>query len=173
MSKSLNNYIGIDEPPDEMFGKIMSISDETMWLYLELISFKSILEIQGYRKDVEQGMNPRDIKFKLAEEIIERFHSRESALKAKENFIARFQQGMMPSDLPETSVAVGSDGMLISQILKLAGLTSSTSEALRLLDQGGVKLDGERVNSRDLILIGGQTVVLQVGKRRFAKVLLV
>jgi tyrosyl-tRNA synthetase len=172
MSKSLNNYIGVDESPEQMFGKIMSISDETMWTYLELISFKSILDIQNYRNEIQQGLNPRDIKFLLAEEIIERFHSREAAIKARESFIARFQQGAIPDDLSEIQLTVGKEGMPIANILKLTGLTPSTSDALRMVDQGGVKLDGERVNTRDLRLTAGKTVILQVGKRRFAKVVL-
>jgi tyrosyl-tRNA synthetase len=169
MSKSLNNYIGVDDSPDQMFGKVMSISDETMWLYLELISFKSILEIQSYRNDVQQGLNPRDIKFLLAEEIIERFHDRGAAIRARENFILQFQQGVIPENMPEMILEVGAEGMLIGQVLKLSGLASSTSEGLRLVDQGAVKLDGERVLARDLALRGGSTVVLQVGKRRFTR----
>lgn len=172
MSKSLGNYIGVDDLPDQMFGKIMSISDETMWLYLDLISFKSILEIQGYRKQVEQGLNPRDVKFLLAEEIIERFYDRAAAIKARENFVAQFQQGAIPENLPEIQLTVGKDGMLIANIIKSAGLTSSTSEALRMIDQGAVKIDGDRVNARDLALNAGKTIVLQVGKRRFAKIVL-
>ncbi len=166
MSKSLGNYIGIDENPQEIFGKIMSLSDETMWLYFHLVSFRSIMEIQGYRNDVSQGKNPRDIKFLLAEEIVERFHHRDAAIQARESFIAQFQKGGMPEDMTEVEVNAGP----IASIIKAAGLTQSTSEALRMIDQGAVKLDGERVNERNLVLEKGKTVVLQVGKRRFAKV---
>lgn len=166
MSKSLGNYIGIDENPQEIFGKIMSLSDETMWLYLNLISFRSILEIQHYRDEVSLGKNPRDIKFLLAEEIVERFHNRDAAIQARENFIAQFQKGGIPEDIMEIQVDAGS----IANIIKTAGLTQSTSEALRMIDQGAVKIDGERVNERNLVLEKGKTVVLQVGKRRFAKV---
>jgi tyrosyl-tRNA synthetase len=166
MSKSLGNYIGIDENPQEIFGKIMSLSDETMWLYLNLISFRSILEIQQYRDEVSSGKNPRDIKFLLAEEIVERFHNRDAAIQARENFIAQFQKGGIPEDILEIQVHAGS----IANIIKTAGLTQSTSEALRMIDQGAVKIDGERVNERNLVLERGKTVILQVGKRRFAKI---
>jgi tyrosyl-tRNA synthetase len=172
MSKSLGNYIGVDDSPDQIFGKVMSISDETMWSYLDLISFRSILEIQGYKKEVEQGLNPRDVKFLLGKEIVERFHDREAANRAQENFISQFQQGVIPENLPEIQLTVGKDGMLIANIIKSAGLTSSTSEALRMIDQGAVKIDGSRVSARDLALNAGETVVLQVGKRRFAKIVL-
>lgn len=166
MSKSLGNYIGIDENPQEIFGKIMSLSDETMWLYLNLVSFRSILEIQQYRDEVSSGKNPRDIKFLLAEEIVERFHNRDAAIQARENFIAQFQKGGIPEDILEIQVHAGS----IANIIKTAGLTQSTSEALRMIDQGAVKIDGERVNERNLVLEKGKTVILQVGKRRFAKI---
>ncbi len=166
MSKSLGNYIGIDENPQEIFGKIMSLSDETMWLYLNLVSFRSILEIQQYRNEVSQGKNPRDIKFLLAEEIVERCHNRDAAILARENFIAQFQKGGIPEDIIEVQVQAGA----IANIIKTAGLTQSTSEALRMIDQGAVKIDGERVNERNLVLEKGKTVVLQVGKRRFAKI---
>jgi tyrosyl-tRNA synthetase len=144
----------------------MSLSDETMWLYLNLISFRSILEIQQYRDEVSSGKNPRDIKFLLAEEIVERFHNRDAAIQARENFIAQFQKGGIPEDILEIQVHAGS----IANIIKTAGLTQSTSEALRMIDQGAVKIDGERVNERNLVLERGKTVILQVGKRRFAKI---
>jgi tyrosyl-tRNA synthetase len=172
MSKSLGNYIGVDDSPDQMFGKAMSLSDETMWLYLDLISFKSTLDIQGYRKKVEEGLNPRDVKFLLAEEIIERFHTREAAIKARDHFVAQFQQGAIPENLSEMTIVVGQEGMPIANLIKSAGLTSSTSEALRMVDQGAVKIDGERVNARDCVIQAGKTIVLQVGKRRFAKIVL-
>ncbi len=173
MSKSLGNYIGIDESPNEIFGKVMSLSDETMWLYFELISFRSLAEIQRFRAEVADGLNPRDIKFRLAEEIVERFHDHTAAKRAHENFVAQFQKGAIPDELPEIKLSVGKEGMAIANIIKSAGLTASTSEAFRMLEQGAVKLDGERVNERDLMLQAGATVILQVGKRRFAKVILV
>lgn len=169
MSKSLGNYIGIDEKPNEIFGKIMSLSDDTMWLYLQLVSFRSILDIEQLRNEVAEGKNPRDVKFLLAEEIVERFHSRADALKAHENFIAQFQQGVIPENLPEMEFVVGPNGMPLVNIMKMAGLTISTSEAFRMIDQQAVKMDGERVNDRNTLLSPGKTVVLQVGKRRFAK----
>lgn len=170
MSKSLGNYIGIDESPQEIFGKVMSLSDETMWLYFNLISFRSITEIEQYRNEVSQGKNPRDIKFLLAEEIVERFHNREVAIQAHESFIAQFQKGGIPDDLAEFQIHAGLEGVSIASVIKTAGLTQSTSEALRMIDQGAVKIDGERVNERNLVLEKGKIVVLQVGKRRFAKV---
>jgi tyrosyl-tRNA synthetase len=172
MSKSLGNYIGIDDAPNDIFGKVMSLSDETMWMYFELISFKSMDEIQKLYDEVEKGNNPRDVKFLLAEEIVERFHNREAAIQARENFIAQFQQGGIPDDMPEIALAVGQDGMPIANVAKAAGLTGSTSEAMRMIDQGAVKMDGERVNDRHLILKSGQEIILQVGKRRFAKIIL-
>ncbi len=172
MSKSLGNYIGIDEAPNDIFGKVMSLSDETMWLYFELISFRSLAEIQQWRDEVANGANPRDIKFRLAEEIVERFHDREAAKRAHEHFVAQFQQGAIPEDLPEVYLQVTTDGLPIANIIKSAGLTSSTSEALRMVEQGAVKMDGERLNDRHLVLKESKTMVLQVGKRRFAKVIL-
>lgn len=169
MSKSLGNYIGIHEPADEMFGKIMSISDELMWRYFELLSFRPVDEIAQFRQQIEEGANPRDIKFLLAEELIERFHSREDALKARENFIARFQKGAMPDEMPEFSLTAG-EGMPIANLLKEAGLVQSTSEAMRMIKQGAVKIDGERVEDKSLVLKSGSQHVFQVGKRRFAKV---
>lgn len=172
MSKSLGNYIGIDENPGQIFGKIMSLSDETMWLYFTLVSFRPILEIERYRNDVANGFNPRDIKFLLAEEIVERFYNQDTAAKARENFIAQFQQGVIPENIPECQMEVGKQGMAIANVIKSTGLTASTSEALRMLDAGAVKLDGERVSERNLVLESGKTIILQVGKRRFAKVIL-
>jgi tyrosyl-tRNA synthetase len=172
MSKSLNNYIGIDESPKDMFGKVMSISDELMWIYFDVISFRSADEITSFKEEVANGLNPRDMKFRLAEEIIERFHDKAGAVKAREDFVAQFQQGAIPDDLVEVELAVGVNGMLIANVIKSVGLTESTSEALRMLQQGAVKLDGERVSGKELLLKAGTTVVLQVGKRRFAKVIL-
>ncbi len=170
MSKSLGNYIGIDEKPADIFGKVMSLSDETMWLYFQLISFRSLAEIKSYREEVNNGLNPRDIKFRLAEELVERFYDRAEAKLAHENFVAQFQKGAIPDDLPEVHLQSGKEGLAIATIIKSAGLTESTSDAFRMLDQGAVKLDGERVNDRGLMLHVGQTVILQVGKRRFAKI---
>lgn len=172
MSKSLGNYIGIDEAPNDIFGKVMSLSDETMWLYFELISFKTLTEIQKFRREVEQGANPRDIKFLLGEELVERFYDRESAIKAREAFIARFQQGQIPDDMPEFSIKVETEGMPLANILKNISLTASTTEAQRMIDAGAVKMSGEKVMS-NIKLAQGASVILQVGKRRFAKVILV
>jgi tyrosyl-tRNA synthetase len=169
MSKSLGNYVGIAEPPQEIFGKLMSISDELMWRYYELLSFRSDQEIAALRRDVEGGRNPRDIKVMLAQELVERFHSRADAERALADFEARFQRGAMPDEMPEVSVPAGA----LLQILKLAGLVASTSEAMRLIDGGGVRLDGEKVGDKALSLSAGGCVVLQVGKRKFARVTLV
>jgi tyrosyl-tRNA synthetase len=170
MSKSLNNYIGINEPPDEMFGKLMSISDELMWRYFELLSFRPMQEIEQLKQDVAQGANPRDIKFQLGQEIVARFHDRAAAEVAEAHFVARFQKGAMPDEMPE--VALDSDGGIlgIASVLKGASLTGSTSEAFRMIKQGAVRIDGERVTDRDLTIAAGSTHVLQVGKRRFARV---
>ncbi|HLB41456.1 MAG TPA: tyrosine--tRNA ligase [Gammaproteobacteria bacterium] len=172
MSKSLHNYIGIEESADQIFGKIMSISDKTMWLYFELISFRSLAEVQKLRRDVADGMNPRDVKFLLAEEIAARFHDSKVAKRAHENFISQFQQGKLPDDMPEIRVSIGSSGMLIANVMKQAGLVDATSEANRLIQQGAVRIDGERIQDRGLLLSEKKTVVFQVGKRRFAKVIL-
>ncbi|BAO45566.1 tyrosine--tRNA ligase [Thiolapillus brandeum] len=171
MSKSLNNYIGITDAPEEMFGKIMSISDDLMWRYFELLSFSPMSEIEGYRKQIEDGANPRDIKFLLGEEIVARFHDSTAAEKAKQAFIDRFRKGAMPDDMPEVELRSSNDqGMPIANVLKEAGLVSSTSEALRMLKQGAVRLDGERLEDRSKVLEPGSSVVAQVGKRRFARV---
>lgn len=170
MSKSLNNYIGIDESADQIFGKVMSLSDETMWLYFELVSFKSIEEIQSLREAVNQGQNPRDVKFALAEEIAARFHGAELGKQARDHFIAQFQKGQLPDDMPEITVAVGEKGMAIPHVIKAAGLTESTSDAVRMIQQGAVKIDGEKIQDRNLLLEAKKIIILQVGKRRFAKV---
>ena len=172
MSKSLDNYIGIEEAPHEMFGKIMSISDELMWRYYELLSFRPMQEINQYQHDVREGANPRDIKFLLAEEIITRFHDASAAESAKQDFIARFARGAMPEDMPETTIALEHGTIGIAALLKQAGLTSSTSESFRMIQQGAVKLDGERVSDKGLELERGSTVVAQVGKRKFARITL-
>jgi tyrosyl-tRNA synthetase len=169
MSKSLDNYVGITEAPEEMFGKLMSISDELMWRYFDLLSFRSNEEIAALKSDVQGGRNPRDIKFLLCEEIIERFHDREDAVAARESFIARFQRGQMPDDIPEKTLETGGDGIGIATALCQCGLTSSNSEAFRLIQQGGVKIDGEKVSDRTLKLEPGFKGVLQVGKRKFCQ----
>jgi len=170
MSKSLNNYIGINESPDEMFGKIMSISDDLMWRYFELLSFRPMTEIEAFRQDVANGKNPRDIKFLLGEELVSRFHSAAAASQAKDNFVSRFQKGAMPDDMPEIELQAAGGKLLIANLLKDANLVSSTSEALRMIKQGAVKIDGERVSDNRLELASGTTHVYQVGKRRFARV---
>ncbi|MDO9602134.1 MAG: tyrosine--tRNA ligase [Rhodocyclaceae bacterium] len=168
MSKSLGNYVGIDEPPREIFGKLMSISDELMWRYFELLSFRSGDEIAKLKREVAEGRNPRDVKVILAQELVARFHSSRAADLALEDFQARFQRGALPDDMPEISVVAAP----VAQVLKQAGLVSSTSEALRLIEGGGVRLDGDKVSDKALMLGAGKTVVLQVGKRKFARVLL-
>ena len=170
MSKSLGNYIGINENPTEIFGKLMSISDELMWRYLELLSFKPMSQIQQWHTEVEAGKNPRDVKVALAQEIVARFHSQSAAEQALADFEARFKQNAIPDDLPESLIPCGSSGIGIAQLLKQAGLTPSTSEALRMIDQGGVKIDGEKVSDRALVLPVGTDAVFQVGKRKFARV---
>lgn len=168
MSKSLGNYVGIAEPPQEIFGKLMSVSDELMWRYFDLLSFRSAQEIEALKRQVSDGKNPRDVKIMLAQEIVGRFHSMRDAEMALEDFQARFQRGAQPESMPELTVAAAA----IPQVLKQAGLVSSTSEALRLIDGGGVRLDGEKVSDRGMQLVAGATVVLQVGKRKFARVTL-
>lgn len=172
MSKSLNNYIGIADAPDDMFGKIMSISDELMWRYYELLSFRSMAEIGQLKQQVDEGKNPRDVKVLLAEELIERFHDKTAAVRANENFVARFRQGAMPDEIEEKTLHADG-GLLIANLLKEAGLVASTSEALRMIRQGAVKIDGAKVDDRDLVCLRGTTSVYQVGKRRFARVKLV
>jgi len=169
MSKSLNNYVGITESPDEMFGKLMSISDELMWRYFDLLSFRSNQELSDLRADMTGGRNPRDIKFLLCEELIERFHSREAAVAAREAFISRFQQGQMPDDMPEKTLETAGEGIGIAAALSQCGLTSSNSEAFRMIQQGGVKIDGEKISDRTLRLDPGFSGILQVGKRKFCK----
>ncbi len=173
MSKSLGNYVGIREPAREMFGKIMSVSDELMWRYFELLSFRPLSEVEHMRREVDEGRNPRDVKFELAEELVGRFHDEASARAAREAFVAQFQKGAMPDDMPELTLEVhGEDGLPLTSALKQAGLTPSTSEAMRMIKQGAVRIDGERVEDRGLTLSAGDILVLQVGKRRFARVTL-
>ncbi len=170
MSKSLDNYVGITDSPGEMFGKIMSISDDLMWRYFEVLSFRTLDDIASVRRSVEDGMNPRDAKFELGQEIVARFHDGGAAESAKKAFISRFQQGAMPDEIVEVTLD-SHDGYLgIAYLLKGAGLVSSTSEAFRMIDQGAVKIDGQRVADRSLQLGAGSSNVYQVGKRKFARV---
>lgn len=173
MSKSLGNYIGITEPPGEMFGKIMSISDDLMWRYFEVLSFRSLDDIKSLKESVDDGMNPRDAKFELGQEIVARFHSNAAAEAAKKEFISRFQQGAMPDDMLELTLKSDGGRLGIAHLLKGAGLASSTSEAFRMVKQGAVKIDGQRVEDRSLQLESGTTHIYQVGKRKFARVTLV
>jgi tyrosyl-tRNA synthetase len=170
MSKSLNNYIGINDQPGEMFGKIMSISDELMWRYFELLSFKPMSEIEALRKQVSEGENPRDVKFKLAREIVARFHSVAEAKAAQDEFINRFRKGEMPDEIAEVSLQAEAGIIPIANLLKNAGLTQSTSDALRMIRQGAVKIDGEKVEDTKLEINVSSTHIYQVGKRRFARV---
>lgn len=170
MSKSLGNYIGITDAPNDMFGKIMSVSDELMWRYFDLLSFRPLSEIKKLRQEVADGFNPRDVKFLLAEELITRFHNKVAATAAQEDFITRFQKGALPDDLPEISVETENVDLPIANLLKNAGLVESTSEAFRMIQQGGVKIDGTKVEDRNLLISKGTIAVIQVGKRKFAKV---
>ncbi len=172
MSKSLNNYIGITDEPDEMFGKVMSISDELMWRYYEVLSFRKLDDIESLRSRVAAGGNPRDAKFELAMELVERFHDRKAAEAAKKEFIARFQKGALPDKIKEVSISSQDGSLGIAQLLKEAGLVSSTSEAFRMIKQGAVKIDGERIEDKSLQVSAGSTSVYQVGKRRFSRVCL-
>jgi len=165
MSKSLGNYVGIAEPAQEIFGKLMSISDDLMWRYIELLSFEPASSIEQWKKE-----HPREVKARFAKEIVARFHSAEAARRAEEEFESRFREGEMPTDMPEIAVQAPAGGILIAQLLKQAALTPSTSEAQRMIDQGGVKLDGERVSDKALKVAAGRTVVAQVGKRKFARI---
>ena len=172
MSKSLGNYVGIAEAPREIFGKLMSISDELMWRYFELLSFRAEQEIRTFKQEIKDGRNPRDVKVLLAQEIVARFHDQRAAADALTEFEARFQRGVLPDDMPSVTLAT-IDGVLpIAQILKMAGLTVSTSDALRMIEQGGVRLDGEKLADKTLVLKSGASLVLQVGKRKFARVTL-
>jgi tyrosyl-tRNA synthetase len=170
MSKSLNNYIGISESPDEMFGKLMSISDELMWRYFELLSFRSIDDVARLKHAVHEGANPRDIKFQLGQEIVGRFHDQAAAEAALATFIERFQKGALPDDMPDITLQAEDGRLGIANLLKNAGLVGSTSEAFRMIKQGAVRCDGERIEDKDLAITPGSTHVIQVGKRRFARV---
>ncbi|MFA7270942.1 MAG: tyrosine--tRNA ligase [Sterolibacterium sp.] len=173
MSKSYGNYVGINEPPKEIFGKLMSVSDDLMWRYYELLSFRSSEEIARFKQEIAGGRNPRDVKVLLAQEIVQRFHSRQAAEDALADFEARFRLGAIPEDIEKVSITCGAESLTIAQVLKQTGLTGSTSEALRLIEQGGVRLDGEKVSDRSLILKAGTNAVLQVGKRKFARITLI
>jgi tyrosyl-tRNA synthetase len=170
MSKSLGNYVGITDTPTDMFGKLMSVSDDLMWRYLELLSFESLATIAKWKEEVDGGRNPRDIKVLLAQEMVTRFHSRQAAVDALAEFEARFQKGVLPDDMPEISVASTDGHIGIAALLKQANLVASTSEAMRMIEQGGVKLDGEKVSDKALQLKAGAVVVAQVGKRKFGRV---
>ena len=176
MSKSLGNYIGVTDAPDDMFGKLMSISDILMWRYLELLSFESAVTLAAWHHEVEQGANPRDIKVRLANEIVGRFHGQDAATHAHQSFVARFRKGEAPDDMPEFQltavplVGQASSGLLITHVLRDAGLTPGTSDALRMIQQGAVRIDGERIDDRNLIIKAGSNHIIQVGKRRFARV---
>ena len=170
MSKSLGNYIGINEPPNDMFGKLMSVSDDLMWRYIELLSFESLATVSQWKQDVVGGRNPRDIKVGFAQEIVTRFHDHQAAERALADFEARFKQGALPDEIPEVTLAGGATGLPIAQVLKQAGLTSSTSEAMRMIEQGGVKLNGEKVSDKSLVLQSSAPFVLQIGKRKYARI---
>ncbi len=170
MSKTSGNYVALEDTPAEMFGKIMSISDELMWRYFELLSFKSSEEIARLKNDVDQGMNPREAKFALAEEIVARFHSNADASRAKEGFIEQFSKGRMPQDMPMFELSAAANGLPVANLLQQANLVESTSDAHRMIKQGAVRIDGEKISDRKLSIKAGTEHVFQVGKRRFAKV---
>ena len=172
MSKSAHNYIGVSEPAGEMFGKIMSISDDLMWRYFELLSFRPLAEIEQFKTDIAAGANPRDVKIALAKEIIARFHDEAAADAAHQEFINRFQKGALPSDIEELEIAAG-EGIAIANLLKEAGLVSSTSDAMRMIKQGAAKIDGNKIEDTRMQLTAGTSGVFQVGKRKFAKITLV
>jgi len=170
MSKSLGNYIGITDTPTEMFGKVMSISDDLMWRYYELLSFKPLAEIERYKVDISEGKNPRDVKIDLAKELIERFHDHNAAQAAHEEFINRFQKGALPDDMPEVELVAEGGQIAIANLLKEIGLVASTSDAFRMIKQGAAKIDGEKITDRSLMVLAGSEAVYQVGKRKFARV---
>jgi tyrosyl-tRNA synthetase len=173
MSKSLGNYIGIADSPGEMFGKLMSISDALMWRYFELLSFRPLDQIAALQASVAEGRNPRDVKFELGVELVDRFHGAGAGAAAREEFIARFREGAVPSEIPEITVAVEPDGAKVATVMRDAGLAASSSAGNRLIDQGGVRVDGERVSNKDALLTPGGPYLIQVGKRGFAAVTLV
>lgn len=173
MSKSLGNYVGIDEPPREIFGKLMSVSDELMWRYYDLLSFRGVSEVAALKKEVADGRNPRDAKVMLGQEIVARFHGEAAAVDALADFEARFRQGAIPDDIAEFALNAVSGGLAVAQVLRQAGLTDSTSEALRMITQGAVKVDGEKIEDKNLVFPAGAVFVLQVGKRKFARISIV
>lgn len=173
MSKSLDNYIGIDEAPDQQYGKLMSISDDLMWRYFELLSFESVTTLQRYRRQVDDGFNPRDLKHRLAHELVARFHGRVAADRAHEAFVARFSHGVVPDELECTRITVHDDGIQAAALLKVAGLTQSNGEGMRLVKQGAVRIDGDRIADAGRVIAPGAEHLLQVGKRRIARVVLV
>lgn len=170
MSKSLNNYIGIADAPDDMFGKIMSVSDELMWRYYQLLSFRPVAEIEQWRRECAAGSNPRNFKVALGQEIVGRFHGWQAANAVLENFEARFQRGAMPEDMAEITLVAEDGGLAIANLLKLAGLVDGTSEAMRLIKQGAVKIDGEKLEDPKAVIAAPSRHVYQVGKRKFARV---
>lgn len=170
MSKSMGNYIGITESPDEMFGKLMSISDELMWRYFDLLSFRSNAELEELKRQVQQGRNPRDVKFELGMEIVARFHDQAAALAARDGFIARFQKGALPENIKKLTLKIPNPTIPLSGLMKQAGLAASTSAAIRLIEQGAVRLDGERVTDIKASIDAGAVMLLQVGKREFAEI---
>ncbi|MDP7592402.1 MAG: tyrosine--tRNA ligase [Litorilituus sp.] len=171
MSKSLGNYIGITDSPSEMFGKIMSISDVLMWRYYELLSFKPLTEIEAYKAEIDNGKNPRDVKIDLAKELIARFHDQASAEAAHQEFINRFQKGAMPDEMPEFELSPEGGEIAIANLLKEAGLVGSTSDAYRMIKQGAAKIEGEKITDKSLSISRGSDAVYQVGKRKFARVI--
>jgi len=171
MSKSLGNYIGINDSPKDIFGKLMSISDDLMWRYIDLLSFRSIEEIKQWRADVDAGQNPITIKKDFAQEIVARFHSEAAGQEARDGFDNQFKKGELPDDIEDITLEVGAEGMAIANVLKEAGLTTSTSEAFRMIQQGAVKIDGEKVQDKSLMIESGLEAVFQVGKRKFARII--
>ena len=170
MSKSLDNYIGINEPANEVFGKIMSISDDLMWRYFELLSSRPITEIESLKQQVDNGMNPRDVKYQLAEEMVERFHSKSSAQSARREFIARFQKGAVPEDIKEITIELTGESLPLANLLKNAGLVETTSDSHRLVKQGAVRIDDQRISDSRLNIPAGASHIIRVGKRRIAKI---
>ena len=172
MSKSLNNYIGIDESPDAMFGKLMSISDDLMWRYFELLSFRTLEDIDALKAQTEHGRNPKEVKTELALEIVGRFHTQAAAEQANGEFNRRFAKGELPEDIDEFVHEVGAEGVPLANVLASAELTASTSEAHRMVKQGAVRLDGEKVSDSRQLMTAGTRTIVQVGKRRFKKIVL-
>jgi tyrosyl-tRNA synthetase len=172
MSKSLGNYVGITDAPNDMFGKLMSVSDELMWRYIELLSFETLGTIAAWKRSIDEGANPRDIKVRFAQEIVARFHDRAAADAALADFDSRFRHGGVPEDLELQTLGAPNEGLAVSQVLKSTGLCPSTSEALRMIEQGGIKVDGEKIGDKSARLAAGGTYIIQVGKRKYAKVAL-